>query len=124
MSMTTDSFGLIPANITWSVVRGDTAQIFIEFLENDEATSYDISTWTFSSNAYDFKGDIIDELITDSNGLGVTITAPEDITQYWGAGYTDTVAELAFDLQVDLGNRIWTPLVGTIKVLADVSGAL
>jgi hypothetical protein len=122
--MTTDSFGLIPANITWNVVRGDTAQIFVEFLENDEATSYDISSWTFSSNAYDFKGDIIDELITDSNGLGVTITAPEDITQYWGAGYSDTVAELAFDLQVDLGNRIWTPLVGTIKVLADVSGAL
>jgi len=124
MSMTTDSFGLIPANITWNVVRGDTAQIFVEFLENDEATSYDISSWTFSSNAYDFKGDIIDELITDSNELGVTITAPEDITQYWGAGYSDTVAELAFDLQVDLGNRIWTPLVGTIKVLADVSGAL
>ena len=122
--MTTDSFGLIPANITWNVVRGDTAQIFVEFLENDEATSYDISSWTFSSNAYDFKGDIIDELITDSNELGVTITAPEDITQYWGAGYGDTVAELAFDLQVDLGNRIWTPLVGTIKVLADVSGAL
>ena len=122
--MTTDSFGLIPANITWNVVRGDTAQIFVEFLENDEATSYDISSWTFSSNAYDFKGDIIDELITDSNELGVTITAPEDITQYWGAGYSDTVAELAFDLQVDLGNRIWTPLVGTIKVLADVSGAL
>jgi hypothetical protein len=124
MSLTTDSFGLIPANITWNVVRGDTAQIFVEFLQNDEATSYDISDWTFSSNAYDFKGDIIDELITDSNGLGVTITAPEDITQYWGTGYNNTVAELAFDLQVDLGNRIWTPLVGTIKVLADVTGAL
>jgi hypothetical protein len=40
----------------------------------------------------------------------------------WGTGYNSTVAELAFDLQVEINDIIWTPVLGTIKVSADVTG--
>jgi hypothetical protein len=32
------------------------------------------------------------------------------------------VAELAFDLQVEVDDIVWTPVLGTIKVSADVTG--
>lgn len=117
--------GADPANVQWTVVRGDTATLRVQFLQEDEATAYDMTDWTFESNAYDFRGDVTDELeVTVGSGY-VDITAPADITAFWGTGYSKTVAELAFDLQVTLANdTIWTPVVGTIKVLGDVTGSL
>lgn len=116
-------FGADPANIQWSVVRGDKAVLRVEFYENDEATAFDTTGWSYEASAYDFKGDITDELeVTASDGY-VEIVAPADITQYWGTGYQRTVSELAFDLQVTIDNdTIWTPVIGTIKVLGDVTG--
>jgi hypothetical protein len=54
------------------------------------------------------------------------ITAECDITQRWGTGYKSIVAELSFDLSVQIGNNlanptIWTPVIGTISVLGDVT---
>jgi hypothetical protein len=116
-------FGADPATITWQVVRGDTAELRIQFFENDEVTPYDTSSWTYESSAYDFKGDVVDELET-SAGLGyVDIVASSEITEFWGTGYGSRVAELAFDLQVNIDNdTVWTPVVGTISVLGDVTG--
>ena len=115
--------GADPANIQWSVVRGDTATLRVEFYETDEATFYDITGWTFEASAYDFKGDVTDELEVEAGNGYVDITAPSDITALWGTGFTKTVAELAFDLQVTIDNdTIWTPVIGTIKVLGDVTG--
>jgi hypothetical protein len=54
----------------------------------------------------------------------LTITAPSDITVEWGSTYGSVVAELLFDLQVDTGTQIWTPIVGTISVVGDVGGSL
>jgi hypothetical protein len=115
-------FGADPANITWQVVRGDTATIRVEFLENDEATYYDTTDWEYSSTTYDFFGDVLDELtVTPGNGY-VDITAPYEITELWGGGYRSLSAELAFDLQVVLDtDTVWTPVLGTIRVLADVT---
>lgn len=116
-------FGADPANIQWSVVRGDTSTLRVEFYENDEATPYDMTGWTFEASAYDFKGDVTDELETSVGTGYVEITAPADITALWGTGYQRTVAELAFDLQVTIdGQTVWTPVIGTIKVLGDVTG--
>jgi hypothetical protein len=116
-----DFYGANPANVKWRVVRGDTATLKVEFLENDEQTHIDISDWSFISTAYDFKGDALDELeVTVGEGY-VEIKALPEITQLWGAGYGSTVAELAFDLQVAIDNSIWTPVLGTIMVLGDVS---
>lgn len=118
-----ETFGADPAQIKWQVVRGDDAILRVEFLENDETTAYDTSGWQYAASAYDFKGDVTDELEVVAGSGYVEITAPADTTQYWGTGYGSTVAELAFDLQVTIDNEtVWTPVIGTISVLGDVTG--
>lgn len=118
-----DIFGANPAQIKWIIVRGDTSPLRVEFYEDDESTAYDTSSWEYAASAYDIKGDIIDELIVSPGSGYVEITAPADITALWGTGYSSVVAELAFDLQVTIDNdTVWTPVIGTISVLGDVTG--
>jgi len=124
MSCSPEIFGANPANVKWQVVRGDTASLRVEFYENDEITPFDTEDWVFSSTSYDFRGDVLDELEVEAYDGYAVITAPAEITEFWGAGYTSTVAELAFDLQVDIEGTTWTPVIGTITVLGDVTGTL
>lgn len=116
-------FGADPANIVWQVVRGDTAKIRVEFLNDDEVTHYDTSGWKYSATTYDFRGDVLDELTVNEFSGYVDIVAPSEITELWGVGYRSAVAELAFDLQVTIdSDTVWTPVLGTVRVLADVTG--
>ncbi len=119
------SFGSSPVNVKWNITRGDTATLTVQFLEDDEVTLVDTSDWEYVSSAYDAKGDVLDELeVEESNGT-VTITAPADITVNWGVGSGSVLAELAFDLEITIdGDTVWTPIIGTIVVLGDVSGSL
>lgn len=122
---TIEKFGATPANIQWTVVRGDSASFTVSLLENDEVTPFDIEGWTFSATAYDPVSDVLDELeVAISNNI-ITVTAPSVITSNWGTKYKSVVAELSFDLQVlvpDGESQItWTPVIGTICVLGDVT---
>ena len=117
--------GADPVRPKWQVVRGDTAKLRIEFLENDEETYYDISNWDFVSTSYDSRGDILDELKVLVYDGYVDIVASPDLTEAWGQGYISVVAELIFDLEVTIDDgTVWTPVIGTIMVLGDVSGTL
>jgi hypothetical protein len=118
-------FGADPARIKWQVVRGDTSPLRIEFLEDDETTYFDTSGWTYKSMTHDPSSDTLDELeVTPGEGY-VDILAPSSITELWGSGYKGMVAELFFDLQVTIDSETtWTPVIGTISVLGDVSGSL
>ena len=125
-------FGADPARIKWQIVRGDTSPLRVEFLQDDEVTYFDISDWTFEATSYDPQSDALDSLEV-SRGTGyVDITAPASITELWGLGYKSVVTELTFDLQVTIdgpninmtGPTIWTPLIGTISVIGDVTGSL
>jgi hypothetical protein len=118
-------FGADPIRLKWQIVRGDTATMRVEFFENDEETAYDVSDWDFVSTAYDSKNDFLDELDVIIGVGYVDIVAPSDITLSWGTGYSSVVTELMFDLEVTLTDgTVWTPVVGTITVLGDVSGTL
>jgi hypothetical protein len=132
-----EKLGATPANIQWTVVRGDTATLRVDFLEDDEVTAYDTGGWTFSASAYDPAGDFIDELVVESYDDGtVFIIASQDITANWGISkYKPIVAELRFDLTATIPGdgvsgggedleTVWTPVIGTICVLGDVSGTL
>ena len=117
-------FGADPVRIKWNVVRGDTASLRVEFLDNDEVTYFDTSDWEYVASSYDPKGDVIDELtVTPGEGY-VDIVAGSDLTQFWGTGYGSALAELTFDLQVTIDDTIWTPVIGNILVIGDVSGSL
>ena len=126
-----DQVGASPINIQWKVVRGDTATLRIDFLEDDEVTPINISTWTFVSSSYDSSGDTLDELTVEKYTGYVIITATSEITKLWGVGYRNTVLELPFDLEIIIPNDesgavesevTWTPVIGTIVVLSDVTG--
>jgi hypothetical protein len=119
------SFGSSPVNVKWNITRGDTATLTVQFLEDDEVTLVDTSDWEYVSSAYDAKGDVLDELEVEESDGTVTITAPADITVNWGVGSGSVLAELAFDLEITIDNdTVWTPIIGTIVVLGDVSGSL
>ena len=126
-----DQVGASPINIQWKVVRGDTATLRIDFLEDDEVTPINISTWTFVSSSYDSSGDTLDELTVEKYTGYVIITALSETTKLWGTGYRNTVLELPFDLEIIIPNDesgavesevTWTPVIGTIVVLSDVTG--
>jgi len=124
-SPTIEKFGATPANIQWTVVRGDSASFTVSLLENDEVTQFDTEGWTYKATAYDPIADMLDDLpVTVSNGI-ITVTAPADVTANWGTKYKSVVAELSFDLQaiVPDGNSTitWTPVIGTICVLGDIT---
>lgn len=122
---TIEKFGATPANIQWSVVRGDSASFTVSLLENDEVTGFDVDGWTFSATAYDPVSDFLDELIVTVDDHVVTVTATPEITSNWGTSYRSVVAELSFDLQAivpDGSSSItWTPVIGTICVLGDIT---
>ena len=116
-------FGAEPAIIKWQVIRGDTSPLRIEFYENDEVTFLDTSSWTYSSSTYDVSGDVVSPLEVYPGSGYVDIVASPEITALWGSGYSSVVGELAFDLQVTLETgEVWTPVLGTIVVLGDVTG--
>jgi hypothetical protein len=118
-------FGADPARIKWQVVRGDTSPLRIEFLEDDEVTYFNTSDWTFEATSYDPQSDALDILETTPGNGYVDILAPSSITELWGLGYKSVVTELTFDLQVTIDNETtWTPVIGTISVLGDISGSL
>jgi hypothetical protein len=124
---TIEKFGAQPANIQWSVVRGDSASFTVSLLENDEVTGFDTEGWVFSATAYDPVTDVLDELTVTAVDHVVTVSATPEITANWGTAYRSVVAELAFDLQaiVPDGNSslTWTPVIGSICVIGDVSPA-
>ena len=132
-----EKLGASPANIQWTVVRGDNANLKVEFFEDDEVTPYDTSEWSFSATAYDPSSDVLDELFVETYEDGVVyILADKNITENWGGTkYKPVVAELRYDLTAVIPGdgvsggggdleTVWTPVVGTICVLGDVSGTL
>lgn len=120
-----EKHGATPANIQWTVVRGDDAVLKVEFFEDDEITYFDTSDWTFVATAYDINGDVLDELAVNAEDGYVEIKASAEITANWGSAFKTVVAELPFDLQVEIDNAgvttTWTPVIGTICVIGDIT---
>ena len=118
-------YGSNPIDIQWDVVRGDTSSLRIDFLENDESTHFDTTDWEYKATAYDSSGDVLDllDIKVESNHIIVSISA--NTSKNWGNKYSKIVAELPFDIQVDIPgdceDTIWTPVIGTIRVIGDVS---
>jgi hypothetical protein len=115
-------FGSNPVTIKWNIVRGDTAKLRIQFFDNDEVTVFDTDGWEYAASAYDARGEFLDELeVSVGNGY-LDIIAASDVTKNWGEGSGSVVAELSFDLEITIGDTVWTPIIGTISVIGDVTG--
>lgn len=120
-------YGADPANIQWKVVRGDTATLVVEFLEIDESTAFDTDGWTYKATSYDAAGNVLDDIPVTATAGTATLVAPASLTLNWGSSYKTIVAELPFDLQVVIPGEgseeptVWTPVIGTICVLGDIT---
>lgn len=118
-------FGADPVSIQWRVVRGDTGSLRVEFLQDNEVDFYDTTGWVFRATAYDQSGDVLDALDCEPGEGFVDIKAYPSVTKNWGLRYTRNVAELPFDVQVTIPelieDTIWTPVIGTIYVLGDIT---
>jgi hypothetical protein len=122
---TIEKYGASPIGIQWTVVRGDTANLAVQFFEDDETTLWNTTGWTYKATAYDPTGDYLDDIfVSMSNGI-LTLTAPGSVTENWGSKYKSIVAQLPFDLQIiipeDGEDITWTPLIGTICVMGDIT---
>tara|TARA_B110000503_G_C7011580_1_gene355922 strand:- start:58 stop:441 length:384 start_codon:yes stop_codon:yes gene_type:complete len=118
-----DILGANPVNIQWNVVRGDTATLRIDFLEDNEVTYLDVSTWAVEATAYDSKTETSYELQVSFIDEFVVILAEPNVTSQWGSGTKYRINELNFDVEVTLPDgSIWTPVIGTISVISDVTG--
>lgn len=116
------TLGADPAFINWKIVRGDTSTIRIDFVEVDETTPINTNGWTFESTAYDRASGISYPLDVVIEPGYVDITASAETTAEWGTARSGLVAALDFDLQVTLEDTtIWTPVIGTISVSADIT---
>jgi len=124
-------YGADPINIQWKVVRGDTATLTVDFLEIDEISLFDTAGWTYKATSYDPQGNVLDDIAVEATTGSVTLTADSCITEKWGTGYKNIVAELQFDLRVTIPGEtvsgsetedtIWTPVIGTICVYGNVT---
>ena len=128
-------YGAKPANVQWTVVRGDTAVLKVDFFESNEVDLWDTDDWTYKATSYDPQGNVLDNLEVQATTGSATIIADACLTEKWGTGYQSVVIELKFDLQVTIPSSnpsntlgqdiIWTPVIGSITVLGDVTpGAL
>lgn len=118
------TYGANPVNLKWKVVRGDTATLTVQFFLPDEVTAIDTSTWSYAATAYDSKTSTSYSLLVDPEPGYVTISALPIMTEQWGSGHSSQVAELSFDLEVTISpENVWTPIVGSIVVIGDVTGA-
>jgi hypothetical protein len=119
-----DILGANPVNIQWNVVRGDTATLRIDFLEDDEITFLDISGWVIEATAYESKTKISYDLGITINDGWIVVTADSDDTRRWGEGTRYRVNELNFDVEVTLPDlAVWTPVIGVVSLIADVTGS-
>jgi ribosomal protein S8E len=124
----TQVLGANPANIHWNVVRGDTAKIKITFFESNEVTEFDTDNWTYLATAYNPANTTYYQLsVVEGNGFIEIIATPE-ISNTWGTASSGIVAELSFDLEVTIPavapeteDTIWTPVIGTISVIGDIT---
>jgi hypothetical protein len=121
-----NNFGANPAYIQWKVVRGDTAVLRVEFYDQDEKNPYDTTGWTFICTVHNKRtGQFFDLDVEGGNGFA-TITATPSVTEQWGSGITNLVAQLDFDLEVTIQENgdtiVWTPVIGIISVIGDITG--
>lgn len=127
----TQVLGANPANIHWNVVRGDTAKIRITFFESNEVDEFNTDGWTYLATAYNPATTSYDELSVIEGEGYVDIIASPDLTSLWGTVPSGVVAELAFDLEITIPavapeteDTIWTPVIGTISVMGDITRGL
>ena len=114
------SIGAEPPNVSWTVVRGDTAA-FRVYVTDENSDPLTIEDW-------DLAMDIVRPSSTNAVIVAVTpgISADDDDGEFTVALNANQSELLAtndiFDIQISDATRTWTIAKGTITVIEDVTG--
>lgn len=104
--------------VKWSMVRGDTLAFKVEIESDDTPTDLDGIAFSCkadtSSDEYVFKKTLGDGVTREAAGQYRVRVAPEDTAEIDPGTY-------AIDLQLKVNNDVATPILGTLKVLQDVT---
>lgn len=122
------SVGNIPPQVTWTVVRGDTAAFRI-YLTDDSKTALNIPDWTIVMKIK--RPNLVSNLgvITDDATLILTLTPAPDADDLSGEFTVSLTAEESnilqtgdiFDIQVSQIGTVWTVAQGKMVILEDVT---
>jgi len=122
------SVGLIPPQVTWTIVRGDTAS-FRVYVTDDNKDPLVIEDWTIAmeikrpnTKPNDFTDDAeliveLEPVQTEVDGNGeftVSLTANESVLLETGD---------IFDIELSDASRGWTVARGTLVVIEDVTNS-
>jgi hypothetical protein len=122
------SVGLIPPQVTWTIVRGDTAS-FRVYVTDDNRDPLVIEDWTIAMEVKrpnttpgDFTDDAeliveLEPIPTEIDGDGeftVSLTAEESVLLETGD---------IFDIELSDASRVWTVARGTVIVIEDVTNS-
>ena len=108
--------GVTPPQVTWTVVRGDTAS-FKVYVTDDEKNPLIVGDWTI-------KMDI------ERNGTDVVVLTPapdlDDEAGEFTVSLTAAESELletgdVFDIQLSDDSRVWTVAQGSMVIIEDVT---
>ncbi len=120
--------GLVPPQVTWTVVRGDTAS-FRVYVTDDNKDPLVIEDWTIAMEVKrpnttpgDFTDDAeliveLEPVPTEIDGDGeftVSLTAEESVLLETGD---------IFDIELSDASRVWTVARGTLIVIEDVTNS-
>lgn len=122
------SVGNIPPQVSWTVVRGDTAAFRI-YLADDTKTALTMSDWDISMKVK--RPNLVKNLgvITDDANLILTLTPAPDADDLAGEFTVSLTAEESeiletgdiFDIQVSQVGTVWTVAQGKMVILEDVT---
>lgn len=120
--------GSIPPQVSWTVVRGDTAA-FKVYVTNDAKEALDIQDWTISMKIKrpDLERDR--GVITDNATLVLTLTPAADEDDLPGEFTVSLTANDSlilqtgdiFDIQLSQPGTVWTVAQGRMVIIEDVT---
>jgi hypothetical protein len=108
--------GVIPPQVTWTVVRGDTAS-FKVYVTDDDKQPLTIDDWTIKMDIERNGSDIVvlspeQEPDDDPGEFTVSLTAEESALLETGD---------IFDIQLSDATRVWTVAQGSMVIIEDVT---
>jgi hypothetical protein len=127
-SLSSYFIGSAPPNVSWTVVRGDTAA-FRVYVTDDNKDPLVIEDWTIAmeikrpnTSPGDFTDDA--ELIVELAPLPTEIDGPGEFTVFLTSQESNLLETGdIFDIELSDASRVWTVARGTLIIIEDVTNS-
>lgn len=112
------SIGSPPPQITWTVVRGDTAAFRVYVTDNNRIP-LNIAEWTIAMDIYRSS---TDDVILELSPIATLDDGEGEFTVALEAAESEILeTDDIFDIQLSDGDRVWTIAAGKMIIIEDVT---